>query len=267
VTVCGGAPLQPELVEFFAAHGVKMVNCYGMTEANAVAAAWDRPARGDTCGVPFPGVDLRLEPDGEVLVKSDGICRGYYRDPDATAELFSADGYVRTGDIGELTEDGELRLVGRKKEIIITAGGKNMSPGLIEHELTKNPYVNQALVIGEGRRHLVAVLEPSLEAFAEYFAARKEPTPAYAELIRHPAVDALLAAAVDEANRGLSHPEQIKRWAPLPRPLALGDPELTPTMKIKRRVFEDRHAELIEQLYAAPATAAAPRRPRDVPET
>jgi long-chain acyl-CoA synthetase len=249
VTVCGGAPLQAELVDFFATHGVRMVNCYGMTEGNAIAAAWDRPPRGDTCGAPFPGVDVRLEPDGEVLVRSPGICLGYYRDPDATDQLLTDDGYIRTGDLGEWANGGELRLIGRKKEIIITTGGKNMSPALIENELTKCPYINQAVVIGNDRRHLVAVLEPSLEAIAGYFSARGEAIPDYASLIHHPAMVALMTVAVEEANAVLSQPEQIKRWVVLPRPLVPGDPELTPTMKIKRQAFEERHADLIDWLY------------------
>jgi len=251
--VCGGAPLTPEMVAFFGAHGVKMVNSYGMTEGNAIAVAWDRPPRGDTCGVPLPGVDVRLAGDGEVEVRSAGVCLGYYRDPDATAELFTSDGYVRTGDLGEWTPDGELRLVGRKKEIIITDGGKNMSPAVIEHELTKSPFVNQAVVIGNGRRYLVAVLEPAVEAIAEHWRTDHRGRPAtersYEDVVADPRLVPLLADAVGAANAVLSQPEQVKRWAVLPHRLQPGDAELTPTMKIRRNVFETAHAALIEELY------------------
>ncbi|HEX3947672.1 MAG TPA: hypothetical protein VHW47_08190, partial [Acidimicrobiales bacterium] len=214
-----------------------------------------------TCGVPLPGVEIRLGDDGEVLVRSAGVCRGYYRDPEATAELFTDDHFIRTGDLGELTPEGELRLIGRKKEIIITAGGKNMSPALIEHELTRSPFVDQAVVIGNDRRYLVAVLEPAVEAIAEHWAAEGQgagggaapgdpaPLGPYEQVVGDPRVVALLAEAVETANEGLSQPEKIKRWAVLPRRFQPGDPELTPTMKVRRNVFEERHAALIEQLY------------------
>ncbi|HVX19766.1 MAG TPA: AMP-binding protein [Acidimicrobiales bacterium] len=251
VMVCGGAPLTPEMVEFFGVHGVKMVNSYGMTEGNAIATAWDRPPRGDTCGGPLPGVQIRLAPDGEVLVRSRGTCLGYFRDPDASAELFTDDGYIRTGDLGEWTPEGDVRLVGRKKEIIITAGGKNMSPAMIEHELTRGPFVNQAVVVGNGRRYLVAVLEPAAEVLAEHLGRVDPPAPdgGYEAVVADPRVAALLEDAVAAANANLSQPEQIKRWAILPHRFGPGDPVLTPTMKIRRNEFEVRLGDLIEELY------------------
>jgi len=251
VMVCGGAPLTPEMVDFFGVHGVKMVNSYGMTEGNAIATAWDRPPRGDTCGAPLPRVEIRLDADGEVLVRSRGVCLGYFRDDAATAALFTDDGYVRTGDLGEVTAEGELRLVGRKKEIIITAGGKNMSPAMIEHELTRSPFVNQAVVVGNGRRYLVAVLEPATEVVAEHLARVDPPAPAggYEDVVADPRLAGFLEEAVAAANANLSQPEQVKRWAVLPHRFEPGDPVLTPTMKIRRTELEVRLAELIEELY------------------
>jgi long-chain acyl-CoA synthetase len=248
VAVCGGAPLARELVEFYAARGIRMCNTYGMTEGNAIASAWDRPPQGDTCGVPFPGVDLRFEDDGEILVRSQGICLGYYRDPEATAEMLTPDGFCRTGDIGRLTDDGEVQVVDRKKDIIITTGGKNISPSAIEHRLTSSPFLNQAVVIGNGRNFLTAVLELAPDAVGA--ALGLDPVPPLAQLVGRPDVAALVDDAVAGANAELSRPEQVKRWALLERPLTPGDPEVTPTLKVKRRAFEARHAALIDALYA-----------------
>jgi long-chain acyl-CoA synthetase len=248
VAVCGGAPLARELVEFYAARGIRMCNTYGMTEGNAIASAWDRPPRGDTCGVPFPGVDLRFEDDGEILVRSTGICLGYYRDPAATAEMLTSDGFCRTGDIGRLTADGEVQVIDRKKDIIITTGGKNISPSAIEHRLTSSPYVNQAVVVGNDRNYLAAVLELAPDAVGA--ALGLDPAPPLADLVARPDVAALVDDAVAAANAELSRPEQVKRWALLERPLTPGDPEVTPTLKVKRRAFESRYADLIDALYA-----------------
>ena len=250
VAVCGGAPLAKDLVEFFSEFGLRMCNTYGMTEAGAIASAWDREPQPDTCGVPFPGVELRVAEDGEALVKGSGVCLGYYRDETATAEMFTADGFLRTGDIVEQTADGEVRVVDRKKDIIITAGGKNISPSGIQFLIAKSPYVNQALVIGNDRRYLVSLVEIAAEAVREHLAGLGVTATTYEDLVNHPTTHELVAEAVDDANAVLSQPEQIKRWALLPRPLLPTDPELTPTMKIKRKPFEARYADLIETLYA-----------------
>lgn len=249
VAVCGGAPLSKDLVEFFAEFGLRMCNTYGMTEAGAIASAWDREPQPDTCGVPFPEVEFRVADDGEALVKSGGLCLGYYRDTAATDEMFTPDGFLRTGDIVERTASGEVRVVDRKKDIIITKGGKNISPSGIQFLLAKSPVINQALVVGNDRRYLVALIEIAPEPLKEYLAARGVTNDAYDELVTLPETLAAVEAAVAEANESLSHPEQIKRWALLPRPLVANDPVLTPTMKIKRKPFEARYAELIDSLY------------------
>ena len=249
VAVCGGAPLPKETVSFFLAHGLRLCNTYGMTEGGAIASPWDRPPRPETCGVPFPGVEIKLDDDGEILVRSDGLCLGYYRDPDATKSLFTDDGFLRTGDLGQWNE-GELEIVGRKKEVIITSGGKNINPSGIENALTRDPYINQAVVIGNDRNYLVAVIEPAIAAVQEHLAEQGVATASFEEMIARPEVTELLAKAVATVNEGLSRPEQLKRFALLPRQLTINDPELTPTMKVKRPQFAARYADLIESLYA-----------------
>jgi long-chain acyl-CoA synthetase len=250
VAVCGGAPLAKDLVEFFAGFGLRMCNTYGMTEAGGIAAAWDREPLPDTCGVPFPGVDLVVADDGEALVKSHGLCLGYFRDPDATAAMFTADGHLRTGDVVELTADGEVRVIDRKKDIIITTGGKNISPSALEHSLARNPWINQAIVVGNDRRYVVALIEIAPDAVRELLGARVAPDATFVDLATHPDTLAAIDTAVNMLNVSLSQPEQIKRFAVLPRQLLPSDPEVTPTMKVKRRPFEARYADIIESLYA-----------------
>ena len=138
VAVCGGAPLPKETVSFFLGHGLRLCNTYGMTEGGAIACPWDRTPRPETCGIPFPGVEITVDDDGEILIRSDGLCLGYYRDPDASKALFTDDGFLRTGDLGRWS-DGELEIIGRKKEVIITSGGKNINPSGIENALHARP--------------------------------------------------------------------------------------------------------------------------------
>ena len=138
VAVCGGAPLPKETVSFFLGHGLRLCNTFGMTEGGAIACPWDRTPRPETCGIPFPGVEITVDDDGEILVRSDGVCLGYYRDPDASKAMFTDDGFLRTGDLGRWN-DGELEIIGRKKEVIITSGGKNINPSGIENALDARP--------------------------------------------------------------------------------------------------------------------------------
>ena len=138
VAVCGGAPLPKETVSFFLGHGLRLCNTYGMTEGGAIACPWDRTPRPETCGIPFPGVEITVDDDSEILVRSDGVCLGYYRDPDASTAMFTDDGFLRTGDLGRWN-DGELEIIGRKKEVIITSGGKNINPSGIENALDARP--------------------------------------------------------------------------------------------------------------------------------
>jgi long-chain acyl-CoA synthetase len=248
IAVCGGAPLPKETVSFFLGHGLRLCNTYGMTEGGAIACPWDRTPRPETCGVPFPGVEITIHDDGEILIRSDGLCLGYYRDPEASKDLFTEDGFLRTGDLGRWN-DGELEIIGRKKEVIITSGGKNINPSSIENALTRDPYINQAVVIGNDRNYLVAVVEVAAIPAQELLAQQGVTTESFEELVGRPEVAELVAAAVATVNDGLSRPEQIKRFAILPRQLAITDPELTQTMKIRRPQFEARYADLIDPMY------------------
>jgi long-chain acyl-CoA synthetase len=237
VAVCAAAPVPPEVLGFFHAIGLPILEVYGLSETSAVTTANppERPRIG-TVGLPLPGVELRVADDGEVLVRGDMLMRGYRNRPDQTGEAIDADGWLHTGDVGVLDEDGYLRIVDRKKELIINSAGKNMSPANIESTIkAASGLIGQACVIGDGRPYNVALLTPDAEA-----SAALEPDALHAEI----------AAAVERANERLARVEQIKRFRLLERDWMPGGPELTPTMKLKRRSIEKRHAGEIEDLYA-----------------
>jgi long-chain acyl-CoA synthetase len=241
VAVCAAAPVPAEVLEFFHAIGVPILEVYGLSETCAVATANPpgRPRIG-TVGRPIPGVELRLADDGEVLLRGESLMRGYRKRPDKTVEAIDAEGWLHTGDVGVLDADGYLRIVDRKKELIINAAGKNMSPANIETALkAASPLIGHACVIGDARPYNVALLTPDAEAAGAFVASHGED-----------ALRAEVAAAVERANARLSRVEQIKRHLLLDEDWTPGGVELTPTMKLRRRGIEERYAREIEELYA-----------------
>jgi long-subunit acyl-CoA synthetase (AMP-forming) len=241
VAVCAAAPVPYEVLAYFDALGVPMREVYGLSETCAVATA--NPAGGvrlGTVGPPIPGVELRLADDGEVLVRGDLVMRGYRNRLDQTVEAIDADGWLHTGDVGSLDEDGYLTIIDRKKELIINAAGKNMSPANIEAALKgATPLISQACVVGDARPYNVALLTLDPEPVAALVARRGED-----------AVREEVAAAVERANARLSRVEQIKRYRVLDDDWQPGGVELTPTMKLRRRAIAERYADEIEVLYA-----------------
>jgi long-chain acyl-CoA synthetase len=215
-----------------------------MTECTT-AATLNRPHdfRFGTVGQALPGIELRLDSDGEVLIKGPTVFTGYYENPAATAEVMTEDGWLRSGDIGTLDGDGFLTITDRKKDIIVTAGGKNVSPQVVENALKMSPYVSQALVVGDNRPYLVALITVDGEATAALGAADS------------PEVRAAVDGAIEEVNRDLGRVEQIKRFAILPRDFSVDEGEVTPTLKLKRRICLQHFADEIEGLYAAPREA------------
>ena len=246
----GGAPLDPEIAQFFHSLDVLILEGYGLSECTSAATAnrLDR-FRFGTVGVPLPGVEVETAADGEILISGPGVFSGYHDDEDATREALSPDGWLRTGDIGEIDADGFLRITDRKKDIIVTAGGKNVAPQNLENDVKRSEYVSQALVVGDRRPYLAALVtldrEPITAWAREHGHAKADP----AELAGDQEVEALVAEAVADANRERASWEQIKRFAILPRDFTLENGELTPTMKLKRRVCEQHFATEIEALY------------------
>ncbi|HET8893501.1 MAG TPA: long-chain fatty acid--CoA ligase [Gaiellaceae bacterium] len=233
--ISGAAPLGVDVMEFFHSLGVPVIEGYGLTETSSSLSVNDpENFRIGTVGHTVEGCELKLDDDGEILVRSDTVFAGYFKDPEATAAAFTEDGWFRTGDVGEVDADGFLKITDRKKDLIITAGGKNISPQNLENALKASRFVSQALVVGDRRPYVTALitLDP-----AEVDASGRDP-------------QELVQTLVDEVNRDRVRVEQIKRFAILPRDFTQEDGELTPTLKLRRRVVHEHFADQIDQLYA-----------------
>ena len=236
VPVSGGAPLAREICAFFHALDIRILEGYGLTESGT-AATFNRPGnfRLGTVGPPLPGCDVRVAEDGEILIRGENVFAGYYRDEESTRAAFTEDGWLRTGDIGFLDEDGFLTITDRKKNLIVTAGGKNIAPQNIENALKASPLVSQALVIGDRRPYLTALV-----TIDETEAAGLAPDD----------VRATVERAVEAMNAARGRVEQVKRFAILPRDFSAAKGEVTPTLKLKRRVCEEHFRAEIDGLYA-----------------
>jgi long-subunit acyl-CoA synthetase (AMP-forming) len=250
--VSGAAPIPVEVLEFFAAIGIPICELWGMSETSCVATCNPRERiRIGTVGPALPGTELRLAADGELLVRGPLVMRGYRGDPVRTREAVDEDGWLHTGDIGEIDEDGYLRIVDRKKELIINAAGKNMSPANIEARVkAASPLIGQAVAIGDRRPFNVALVTLDPDAATAFAARHGLPDSSPAALAGEAAVAEEIAAAMGRANERLSRAEQIKRWTVLATEWEPGGVELTPTMKLKRRPVAERYAAEIDALYA-----------------
>jgi long-chain acyl-CoA synthetase len=248
--VSGAAPIHPDLLRWFLGIGLPIAEVYGQTESTGVTSL-NPPhrIRIGTVGLPVPGVTVRLAPDDEVLVKGASVCTGYYKDEQATAELIDRDGWMHSGDLGRLDSFGYLTITGRKKDLIINAAGKNISPEEIENRLRYEPLISQAVVIGDRRPYLVALLTLDADGLADWAEHRGK----LLELDSLREDGELLAAigeSVERCNAAHSRVEGIKRWIILPHDFTIADNELTPTLKVKRSVVEEEYADLIDELYA-----------------
>ncbi|BDG03061.1 AMP-dependent synthetase/ligase [Anaeromyxobacter oryzae] len=250
----GSAPLSPRISRFYEAIGVPIVQGYGMTEASA-ASCVNRPGevRHGTVGPPVPGTEVRIADDGEVLLRSPGVMRGYWEDPTATAEVLEPDGWLHTGDIGTLEPDGSLRITDRKKDLIVTAGGKKIAPQQLERELKGDPLVSQVVVHGDRRKFVTALVSLDDAAVRRWAAERGialGPVPG-----ESPEVRRRIQETVDAVNAQLPRYATIKRFAILPRDLGVADGELTATLKVRRKACEARYAAVLDALYAEDESA------------
>ena len=247
--VSGAAPIAPEILEFFYAAGVPVLEGYGMTETATVATySTVENHRFGTVGRALPGSEIKIADDGEVLIKGPNIFGGYYRNDDAS---FGAviEGWLHTGDLGEMDADGYLKIVGRKKDIIITAGGKNLTPANIENDLKQSRWISQAVMHGDRRPYPVVLITLDEDEIAQFAQERTLPG-AIADLSRHPDVLELVQAEVDRANSRYAQVEQVKRFVILDHDLSQETGELTPTLKVKRNVVNDKYADLFDSLYS-----------------
>jgi long-chain acyl-CoA synthetase len=248
----GAAPTPLEVLEFFHAIGIPIGELWGMSETCGLGTINppDRIKLG-TVGPPTPGIEIKLEEDGEVLVKADCVMPGYRNLPEKNEETFTDDGWLRTGDIGEIDEDGYLKIVDRKKELIINAAGKNMSPANIESHLkTASPLVGQAVAIGNGRSYNVALITLDPDYAPVWAKQNGLGGKSIADLAEEQETTDAIQAAVDEANTKMARVEQIKKFTILPEPWEPGGDELTPTMKLKRKPIDEKYAEEIQALYS-----------------
>ena len=250
LAVTGAAPINPEILEFFDAAGVLVLEGWGMTETSTASTiATPESFRWGTVGRPFPGCELRVADDGEILVKGPNIFQGYYKNPEATAETL-VDGWLYTGDIGELDRDGFLKITGRKKDIIITAGGKNITPANLEAEIKQHPLVAQCVVVGDRRPYLIGLVTLDPEEAAKWATEHGKPAGDLEEVARDPEVKASIEAHVEEINKKFARVEQVKKIEILPRDFTQEGGELTPSMKVKRNVVADKYSGAIDALYA-----------------
>lgn len=248
--ISGAAPISPELIRWYRAIGVPVFEGYGMTE-NAANCTVNRPGadRLGTVGQAMPGIALRITEDGEIQSRGFANFRGYWNLPEKTAETFSHDGWLRTGDIGRLDPDGFLTITGRLKDIIITAGGKNITPAEIESRLKFSHYISDAVIIGDRRKFLTALIMIDQENVEKYAQTHRVPFADFASLTRAPQVQELIRAEVDQVNKEFARVEQIKDFRLIDVLLTAEDDELTATMKLKRSFVEKKHKALIDDMY------------------
>jgi long-chain acyl-CoA synthetase len=250
LAVSGAAPINPEILRFFDAAGVLVLEGWGMTETSTAATiSTPEDFKVGTIGKPFPGCEVKIADDGEILVKGPNVFQGYHKNPEATRETI-VDGWLHTGDIGEIDGDGFIKITGRKKDIIITAGGKNITPANLEAEIKQHPLVSQCVVVGDRRPYLVALVTLDPEEAVKYGQEHNLPEDP-AALAENPDVKATIEAHVERINQNFARVEQVKKIAILPHDLSQESGELTPTLKVKRAVVAQKHGNEIEQLYAA----------------
>lgn len=245
----GAAPISPKVLEYFHALGVNIRESYGLTESSSLISMHkDQNIRLGTCGMPLPGVKVKIAEDGEIIVRGDNVFQGYFKDKENTQRTLR-DGWLHTGDLGEMDEDGSLRITGRKKDVIITSGGKNVSPQYIENLLKFSPYIVDAVVIGDGRKYLTAIVIVDEDNVIEFAQDNRIPFTTYASLTRTKEIISLIEDEVDKVNAMLSRVEQIKTFSITDKILDQEDDELTPTMKVKRRKVMEAYKDVIEGMY------------------
>ncbi len=247
----GAAPIAPEVIQFFHGIGVDMLELYGMTENSAVATY--NPVGNmklGTVGVPYPATEVKVdEVTGEILTRHPGVFKGYWNKPDKTAEAFTEDGWLKTGDVGEWVDGTHLKIVDRMKDIIITSGGKNISPSEIENSLKTSPYVKEAMVIGDGRKFLTALIGIEMDTVGDWATRKGIPYTTYRDLTEKPDVLELMQKVVDQTNEKFARVEHIRKFRMIPKELDHEDGELTATQKLKRSSMIDMFEELVESMY------------------
>jgi long-chain acyl-CoA synthetase len=248
--VSGSAPLAHTTAEFLFAVGLPICEAYGLTESSpGITVNPPGAVRLGTVGIPVPGVEVRIADDGEVLARGPNIMQGYFHRPEETSAALR-DGWLHTGDIGHLDADGYLTITDRKKDLIVTSGGKNIAPAPIELRLKESPLVSEAVLVGDRRNFPAALIIPDFVVLEERLREKGSPSGSREQLVARADVLAMYQAVLDDINLHLAQFEKVKRFALLPKEMTIEGGELTPTLKIRRKIVEQRWAGVIEQLYA-----------------
>ena len=245
----GSAPLSKDIAEFFYAMGLVVLEGYGLTETSPVISlnTFDK-LRFGTVGPPIPGVEVKIADDGEILTKGPHVMKAYYKKEEATQEVFDGD-WFRTGDIGHIDEDGFLVITDRKKDIIVTSGGKNVAPQLIENMLKTNPYVENVVVVGDRRKFISALVVPNFKKIEEYAKANNIPFETMSDLVKDERIQSFMEAEVDRATPNLASYEKIKKISLMDKDFDQEKGEITPTLKVKRNIIEDKYKNVIDAMY------------------
>jgi long-chain acyl-CoA synthetase len=245
----GAAPIAPEILHFFQSIGVNLVEGYGQTEGTGVTTVSRLGRVKFGCvGEPLEGVELKIAADGEIMVKSPSVFKGYFKNPQATRETI-VDGWLHSGDVGEIDEDGYLKITDRKKDIIVTAGGKNITPQYIENKLKASLFINDAVVIGDRRKFLSCLIMIDEDNVVKFAQDHKIQFSTYKDLTGNGEINQLIDQEIKSVNETLSRVEQVKKFTILPKKLYEEDGEVTPTMKVKRKYINEAFADLIEAMY------------------
>lgn len=249
--ISGGAPLGARLGHFYRGAGIRVLEGYGLTETTAGATLNLTSAhRVGSVGRPVPGTTIKIDDDGEVLIKGAIVMKGYWQNDAANKESFTEDGFYRSGDLGKLDNDGFLSIVGRKKELIVTSGGKNVAPAVLEDRLRSHPLVSQCMVVGDNKPYIAALVTIDQDALKSWATANKKSGASLAELAKDPTLQSVIQTAVDEANKAVSRAESIRKFTILPVDFTLAGGHLTAKLSIKRHVVAQEFAKEIEELFA-----------------
>ena len=248
--ISGGAPLSPRLGHFFRGAGINILEGYGLTETTAASTLNVRSAQKiGSVGRPIPGTRIKIAPDGEVLVKGAVVMKGYWQNDAATRECMTDDGYFKTGDLGTIDYDGYLSIVGRKKEIIVTSGGKNVAPEVLEDRLRAHPLISQCMVVGDNKPFIAALITLDPDSIKSWSKSNKKASASLAELTKDPALIDVIQTAVDEANKVVSRAESIRKFSILPQDFTIADGQLTAKLSVKRHVVNQQFAQEIADLF------------------
>lgn len=251
----GGAAISRDLIIFFGGLGIEIYQGYGLTETSPIINAnTPKENRIGSVGKPLPGMEVKIAEDGEILVRGPQVMSGYWKNPAANKEVFTPDNFFRTGDVGFIDEEGYLTITDRKKELLKTSGGKYVAPQPIENAFNTDPYIEQVVVVGENRKHISALVVPEFEALGKWAKEQGISYRNYTELVRDSRVKELVQASIDRINRDLAGYEQIKKYRIVDQPFSEESGELTPSLKVKRRVVDEKYKELIDEMYPADDT-------------